>query len=221
MERSTPQLTPENITFCLQTVWGPLVVDEQSDSPLAMELADLGFETRWLFMDSIETPHVEKWRNGLLMLHRWFSQTNKEQSGGGAIQKCSAQLVKTFNAFAPKFIMDFSVRPSIANGRIPVIIGQGWQTADALLQLHQNLVAENLRQQSVLMWLINHSDGDFTSQSSLIEAANTVLVRNPASRFTIVRLVKAAVRMAMMVPELKLADPRETSMSPPGGPRPL
>ncbi len=106
--------------------------------------------------------------------------------------------------------MDFSVRPSIANGRFPVIIGQGWQTADALLRLHQNLVTEGLRPHSVLLWLIDLADSNFTNQSTLIEAANTVLVRNPDARLKTVGLVKAAVRMALMIPRLDIVEPIES-----------
>ncbi len=207
MDCSALQFSPEHITFSLLSHCDPDTYD-LNDSVLAVKLARFGFETRWLFMGSREFPHAEKWYSGRLMLHRWYPQTISGQSSDRTIRGSYQPLTKieAFNAFAPKFIMDFSVCPSIANGRIPVIIGQGWQTADALMRIHQELVTEGLRQQTILLWLVDHSDGDFTSQRLVIEACNASLTSNPTSSSKTLALVKAAVLMAIMLPRLELTD---------------
>jgi hypothetical protein len=61
-----------------------------------------------------------------------------------------------FNESAPRFIVDDLVRPALAAGRRVVIMGEEWQTAEAMCRVSDLLHGSGLRSRVPLLWNANN-----------------------------------------------------------------
>lgn len=129
-----PLLTPQSAEFAIVSFEGP---DEYSRAgglavrvrDLAETLADEGFRTHLFFIGDPNSPPVEE--RGNLVLHRWSQWISAHHPGGvyegewGKMQDLSSSL--------PPFLASEIVAPAASAGKIVVLMGEDWQTVQAML----------------------------------------------------------------------------------------
>jgi len=104
---------------------------------LAEVLARRGFETRLFFVGDPSAPGYESRLDGRLILHRWCQWISAYHPTG--VYEAEDSKMWDFNNSAPPFIIEHVIRPALAAGRLPVIMAEEWQTAEALLRLDDQL----------------------------------------------------------------------------------
>lgn len=150
--------SPRALTFCLLSFEGP---DRYAlagglgvrVTNLAEVLARRGFETRLFFVGDPAAPGYESRLDGHLILHRWCQWISAYHPTG--VYEAEDSKMWDFNNSAPPFIIEHVIRPALAAGRLPVIMAEEWQTAEALIRLDDQLRDVGLRRQCVLFWNAN------------------------------------------------------------------
>ncbi|HLE74338.1 MAG TPA: glycosyltransferase family 4 protein, partial [Anaerolineales bacterium] len=153
-------LSPESATFCILSFEGP---DRYSlagglgvrVSNLAQTLSHRGFETHLLFIGDPLLPGRESRENGRLTLHRWCQWISRHHPLG--VYADEEAKLRDFNDSVPPFLIDNLIRPALARGKVPIVLGEEWQTAEALIRLSDQLHAADLRRKCVLFWNANNT----------------------------------------------------------------
>ena len=70
---------------------------------------------------------------GRLVLHRWCQWLSKYYPRG--VYDGEEAKLYDFNESAPRFIVDDLVRPALAAGGRVIVMGEGWQTAEAMCRV--------------------------------------------------------------------------------------
>jgi len=65
--------------------------------------------------------------------------------------------VLDFNDSIPGFVNERIVRPAVTNGKLVVILGEEWQTAEAMCRLSDALHEDHVRDQVVMFWNANNT----------------------------------------------------------------
>src|SRR5918912_20362 len=126
-------------------------------SGLAEALASSGQETHLVFVGDPSAPGEERRFGGKLVIHRWCQWLSRNFPHGvydGEDAK-RADLTRS----APPFIVEQIARPAIQAGKQLVVISEEWQTAQAAIELSDQLHQAGLRQHAELLWNANHTYG--------------------------------------------------------------
>ncbi len=153
-------LSPEAATICILSFEGP---DRYSlagglgvrVSHLAKTLAQRGFETHLLFVGDPYAPGRESHLDGRLSLHRWCQWISAHHPIG--VYDDEEAKLRDFNDSVPSFLVEQVIRPALKAGKLPVVLAEEWHTAEALIQLSDQLHAAGLRKQCVLFWNANNT----------------------------------------------------------------
>jgi glycosyltransferase involved in cell wall biosynthesis len=124
---------------------------------LAHALAEAGHTVHLVFVGDPILPAREVLVDGRLVLHRWcqwISHYHPEGVYAGEEGKW-----RDFSQSVPPFVVNELVRPAVVAGREVVVLGEEWQTAEALSQISDRLLREDLRDQVVLLWNANNTMG--------------------------------------------------------------
>ena len=153
-------ITPKNTEFVLLSFEGPdryslagglgVRVDN-----LSMTLATMGFRTHLFFIGDPEFTGEEVKYRGKLTLHRWCQWISKYYPGG--VYEGEDEKLYDFNESLPWFIKDHVVKPAVEKGKMVVILGEEWHTAEAMCRLSDVLYADGLRDNVVMFWNANNT----------------------------------------------------------------
>jgi hypothetical protein len=124
---------------------------------LARTLAELGYESHLFFIGDPFLPGEEPASLGRPALHRWAQWISAHYPGG--VYDGEEDKARELTRSLPKYLVDNVIRPAIARGSTPVVLLEEWQTAECACILSDLLVAEGLRERTVLFWTANNSYG--------------------------------------------------------------
>ena len=153
-------ISPDNAVFVVMSFEGP---DQYSRAgglgvrvtQLSEALAGAGFETHVLFVGDPDLPPEEVRGDGRLRLHRWSQWVSKYYPEG--VYAGEEEKLYDFNESAPWFVMDQIVRPAAREGKIAVVLGEEWHTAEAVCRISDLLYYNGLRNEAIQFWNANNT----------------------------------------------------------------
>jgi glycosyltransferase involved in cell wall biosynthesis len=151
-------ISPENTVFVSLCFEGPDVYSTAGGlgtrvTELTESLANLGYETHLIFVGDPNKPSVEHLVNGKLHLKRWGQWISKYYPNG--VYDGEEHKLYDYNESVPQHVYAEIAQPAIAQGKMVVIIGEDWHTAEAICRTSDLLHWHNLRHRAVLMWNCN------------------------------------------------------------------
>ncbi len=126
-------------------------------SGLAEALATLGHETHLVFVGDPTEPGEERLLDGNLVIHRWCQWLSRAFPGGAYDGEDHKRVDLTQSV--PPFIVEQIAQPAIRAGKRLVVISEEWQTAEAAIELSDQLHLAGLRENAELLWNANHTYG--------------------------------------------------------------
>jgi glycosyltransferase involved in cell wall biosynthesis len=156
--RRAGAISPENTVFVSLSFEGPDVYSTAGGlgtrvTELTETLAQLGYETHLTFVGDPTEPGIEPRVGGRLILERWSQWISKYYLNG--VYDGEEQKLFDFNDTVPYHIYKDIAEPAIAQGKIVVVIGEDWHTAEAISRTSDLLHWYNLRHRCLLMWNCN------------------------------------------------------------------
>ncbi|HLI08406.1 MAG TPA: glycosyltransferase family 4 protein [Ktedonobacteraceae bacterium] len=151
-------ITPENTVFVLLSFEGPDVYSTAGGlgtrvTELSEALATEGFTTHLIYIGDPTKPGVEERINGKLILKRWSQWISKYHLNG--VYDGEEEKLYDYNESVPYHIYEEIVRPAVAQGKMVVIQGEDWQTAEAMIRTSDLLHWFGLRQKVLMLWNLN------------------------------------------------------------------
>lgn len=153
-------LTPENTEFVVLSFEGPDLYSMAGGlgmriSQLSQTLADMGFSTHFFFIGDPKLGGEETRYHGRLILHRWCQWISKYYPNG--VYEGENEKLNDFNLSIPQFLMERIIKPAVEKGKIVAILGEEWQTAEAMCRLNDLLRDRHLRDRVVMFWNANNT----------------------------------------------------------------
>ena len=151
-------ITPENTVFVSLCFEGPDVYSAAGGlgtrvTELTESLAGQGYETHLIFVGDPNKPSSELRVNGKLHLKRWGQWISKYYPSG--VYDGEEHKLYDYNESVPQHVYAEIVSPAISQGKMVVVIGEDWHTAEAICRTSDLLHWHNLRHRCVLMWNCN------------------------------------------------------------------
>jgi glycosyltransferase involved in cell wall biosynthesis len=151
-------ISPENTEFVLLSFEGPDVYSTAGGlgtrvSELSEALATQGYTTHLIFIGDPFKPSREARVNGRLILKRWSQWVSKYYLNG--VYDGEEAKLYDFNESVPYHIYSEIVRPAVAEGKTVVIMGEDWQTAEAICRTSDLLHWFGVRQKTLMLWNLN------------------------------------------------------------------
>ena len=113
----------------------------------------MGYETHLIFVGDPKKPATETLHNGKLHLKRWGQWISKYYLNG--VYDGEEHKLYDYNESVPYHVYQEIARPAIEQGKIVVVIGEDWHTAEAISRTSDLLHWHNLRHRCILMWNCN------------------------------------------------------------------
>jgi glycosyltransferase involved in cell wall biosynthesis len=156
------RVTRDNTEFAILCFEGP---DQYSlagglgvrISSLSTTLARMGFRTHLFFVGDPRLQQAEERCRGRLALHRWCQWISEYHPGG--VYEGEEDKRRDFSMSIPGFVKDEIVTPAVRKGKLVVILGEEWQTAQSVCQLGDALRDGGLRDKVVMFWNANNTFG--------------------------------------------------------------
>lgn len=153
-------ITAENTEFVILCFEGPDVYSMAGGlgvriANLSRALAGLGFRTHLFF---IGDPHLEGEEvrvGGKLVLHRWCQWISEYYPEG--VYQGEHEKLADFSASVPWFVVEHVARPAVGSGRMVVVLGEEWQTAEAMCRVNDLLCDRGMRDAGVMFWNANNT----------------------------------------------------------------
>ena len=151
-------ITPENTLFVLLSFEGPDVYSTAGGmgtrvTELSEALAIQGYTTHLIFIGDPDKPAVESRIDGRLVLKRWSQWVSKYYPNG--VYDGEEQKLYDYNDSVPYHIYNEIVRPAVAENKTVVIMGEDWQTAEAICRTSDVLHWFGVRQKVLILWNLN------------------------------------------------------------------
>jgi glycosyltransferase involved in cell wall biosynthesis len=151
-------ITPENTVFVLLSFEGPDVYSTAGGlgtrvTELSEALAAQGFTTHLIYIGDPTKPGVEERVNGKLILKRWSQWISKYHLNG--VYDGEEEKLYDYNESVPYHIYEEIVRPAVTQGKMVVIQGEDWQTAETMIRTSDLLHWFGLRQKVLMLWNLN------------------------------------------------------------------
>lgn len=155
-------LTPANTVFCLLAFEGPDPYALAGGlgirvTHLAETLARRGFPTHLFFVGDPAAAGTETRVDGRLVLHRWCQWISAYHPKG--VYDGEDGKRRDFADSLPPVLIREVIGPAAAAKRLPVVLAEEWQTAEAVIRLSDQLHADGLRERCVLFWNANNTMG--------------------------------------------------------------
>jgi glycosyltransferase involved in cell wall biosynthesis len=153
-------ITPENTEFVLLCFEGPDAYSMAGGLGVRIEhlsstLAKMGFVTHLFFVGDPEHQGEEARFEGKLALHRWCQWVSRYYPNG--VYQGENEKLYDFNESIPWFVKERIIKPAVAQGKLVVILGEEWQTAEAMCRLSDVLYNDGLRDKVVMFWNANNT----------------------------------------------------------------
>jgi glycosyltransferase involved in cell wall biosynthesis len=156
--RSMGGISPENTVFVSLSFEGPDIYSAAGGlgtrvTEFTESLAGLGYETHLIFVGDPTKPAVETAINGKLYLKRWSQWISQYYLNG--VYDGEEQKLYDYNESVPYHVYEQIVAPAVAQGKMVVVIGEDWQTAETICRLSDLLHWHSQRHRCILMWNCN------------------------------------------------------------------
>ena len=151
-------ISPENTLFVMLCFEGPDVYSTAGGlgtrvTELSEALAAQGYTTHLIFIGDPYKPDVEVRVDGRLILKRWSQWVSKYHLNG--VYDGEEEKLYDYNESVPYHIYNEIVRPAQAEGKMVVIMGEDWHTAEAICRTSDLLYWFGVRQKVLVMWNLN------------------------------------------------------------------
>jgi glycosyltransferase involved in cell wall biosynthesis len=122
---------------------------------LSEALADMGFPVHVFFIGDPKLPGEEVCQGGRLVLHRWCQWISQYHPNG--VYDGEEDKLNDFNRSLPTYIVEHIAAPAIAQGKLVAILGEEWQTTEAMCRISDLLHQRGLRDKAILFWNANNT----------------------------------------------------------------
>ena len=151
-------ISPENTMFVMLCFEGPDVYSTAGGlgtrvTELSEALATQGYTTHLIFIGDPYKPDVEVRVDGRLILKRWSQWVSKYHLNG--VYDGEEEKLYDYNESVPYHIYNEIVRPAQAEGKMVVIMGEDWHTAEAICRTSDLLHWFGVRQKVLVLWNLN------------------------------------------------------------------
>jgi len=154
------EITDKNTSFLLLSFEGPDIYSQAGGlgvrvTELAGTLAGVGFPTSVIFVGDPKKKSCETSQGGKLTLYRWSQWVSKYYPEG--VYQGEDEKLYDFNESVPQFVIDSIARPAVEEGRMLVILGEEWHTAEAMCRISDALYWNGIRDKALLLWNANNT----------------------------------------------------------------
>ena len=151
-------ISPENTMFVMLCFEGPDVYSTAGGlgtrvTELSEALATQGYTTHLIFIGDPYKPDTEVRVDGRLILKRWSQWVSKYHLNG--VYDGEEEKLYDYNESVPYHIYNEIVRPVQAEGKMVVIMGEDWHTAEAICRTSDLLHWFGVRQKVLVLWNLN------------------------------------------------------------------
>ncbi|MBX5451498.1 glycosyltransferase family 4 protein [Thermogemmatispora sp.] len=151
-------ISPENTLFVLLCFEGPDVYSTAGGlgtrvTELSEALATQGYTTHLIFIGDPYKPPVEHRVDGRLILKRWSQWVSKYYPNG--VYDGEEQKLYDYNESVPQHIYEEIARPAVEEGKLVVIMGEDWHTAEVMCRISDLLHWFGIRQRVLMLWNLN------------------------------------------------------------------
>jgi len=151
-------ISPDNTMFVILCFEGPDVYSTAGGlgtrvTELSEALATQGYTTHLLFIGDPYKPGLETRLDGRLILKRWSQWISKYYPHG--VYDGEEQKLFDYNESVPYHIYNEIVRPAQEAGKMVVIMGEDWHTAEVMCRTSDLLHWFGLRQKVLMLWNLN------------------------------------------------------------------
>jgi glycosyltransferase involved in cell wall biosynthesis len=151
-------ITPANTIFVLLCFEGPDVYSTAGGlgtrvTELSEALASQGYLTHLIYIGDPYKPAVETHLKGKLVLKRWGQWISQYYPNG--VYDGEEQKLNDYNSSVPYHIYQEIVRPAVDDGKLVVVMGEDWHTAEAMCRTSDVLYWFGLRQKVLMLWNLN------------------------------------------------------------------
>ena len=122
---------------------------------LSITLAEMGFTTHLFFIGDPDLEGEGVRHKGKLVLHRWCQWISRYYPGG--VYDGENEKLYDFNESIPWFVKDRIIKTAVSKGKLVVVLGEEWQTAEAMYRLSDALHSDGLRDRVVMFWNANNT----------------------------------------------------------------
>lgn len=122
---------------------------------LAQTLAGMGFKTHFFFVGDAHLPGEEAVCKGQLVLHRWCQWISDYYPNG--VYEGENEKLHDFNESIPGYVRERIVTPALESGKLIVILGEEWHTAEVMCRIHDSLDNDGAIDRAVLFWNANNT----------------------------------------------------------------
>ncbi len=157
-----PAIAPDNTVFVIYSFEGPdgyslagglgVRVDG-----LSRTLALMGFPVHLFFIGDPRLREEEALLKGRLILHRWCQWISAYYPRG--VYEGENEKLHDFNDSLPWYVSESVVRPAVKEGKMVVVLGEEWHTAEAISRTSDLLHARGHRDRAVMFWNANNTFG--------------------------------------------------------------
>lgn len=155
-------ITPENTVFAVLSFEGPDVYSLAGGlgarvTNLAETLAQLGFVTHLFFVGDCRKANEEAVGGGKLILHRWCQWISEYHPLG--VYQGEREKLFDFNRSLPGYLRENVVKPAAREGKMVIVLGEEWHTAEAICLVGDELRGAGLTDRAVMLWNANNTFG--------------------------------------------------------------
>src|SRR5260370_3295852 len=159
MNEQDGAITPENTMFVILSFEGPDVYSTAGGlgtrvSELSEALATQVYTTHLIFIVDPYKPDTEVRVDGRLILKRWSQWVSKYHLNG--VYDGEEEKLYDYHESVPYHIYNEIVRPAQAEGKMVVIMGEDWHTAEAICRTSDLLYSFGVRHKVVILWNLNN-----------------------------------------------------------------
>ena len=151
-------ISPANTIFVLLCFEGPDVYSTAGGlgtrvTELSEALAAQGYTTHLIFIGDPYKPGIETRCDGHLILKRWSQWVSKYYPNG--VYQGEEQKLYDYNESVPYHVYNEIVKPAQDQGKLVVIMGEDWHTAEAMCRTSDLLSWFGARRKVLLLWNLN------------------------------------------------------------------
>jgi glycosyltransferase involved in cell wall biosynthesis len=155
-------ITMDNTVFVVLSFEGPDAYSMAGGlgarlANLTQTLARMNFEVHHIFIGDPNLDGFEVREKGRLMLHRWCQWISQYHPNG--VYDGEEGKLHDFNESTPPFVVHELAAPAIAQGKLVVILGEEWHTAEAMSRISDLLYTKGLRNDAIMFWNANNTYG--------------------------------------------------------------
>lgn len=174
-------------------------------------LADMGFVVHHIFIGDPGMDGMELRKDGKLVLHRWCQWISESHQNG--VYDGERWKFDDFTKSVPPFVVQDLVYPAVSAGKQAVILGEEWQTAEAMCCIHDLLHMYRLRDKVKMLWNANEIYGfEHVDWEYLSRAATITVVREHMKQILLERGINPVV-IPNGIPDIFLEEVNQADIS--------